>query len=208
MGLLFGLVLASSWLIAKEIDIRKPIAMLALLVGLVTALVVTMSTPMPIEPSFTYVFFAGAIAICAMILPGISGSFILLLLGLYGFILESVKGFDIDIILTFVAGCGVGLLSFVHLLSWLLRRYRSATMALLTGFLVGSLNALWPWKQVISTYVSSKGSKPLEQVNIWPEHYSVLNQGDNQLIWAIAMMIMGLLFVIVLDKFSHSGECT
>lgn len=203
----FGLVLASAWFVGKVINKRCPISWLAFLSGLAIAFSITMTTAVHVEPKNSYIFFAGAIAICAMILPGISGSFILLLLGLYGFIISSIKSFDIGVIALFLAGCLCGLLSFVHLLSFLLKRFYSITMALLTGFLLGSLNTLWPWKQVLEVYVKSDGTeKPWLQANVWPWQFEQLTGQPNQLVWVLLAAVLGFSLVWLLEKLSNSSD--
>lgn len=204
----FGLVAASAVHIAREINFRSVPSLFTFLLGLGLAVVITSSNPVQVEPSHLKVFAAGAVAICAMILPGISGSFILLLLGLYGFVLESVKALDVGVLLFFMAGCIGGLLSFVHLLSWLLHHYRSVSIALLTGFLLGSLNALWPWKQVLEYYESSKGLKPLVQQNVWPADYATVTQQDPMLLACIVLAIVGMLVVLGLELISKSENNT
>jgi putative membrane protein len=199
-------VAASSILIGKASKLTELKSIMALLVGLVIALWVTMATPQQVTPDKLTIFFAGSIAICAMILPGISGSFILVLLGLYAFILEAVKALDIGVALVFVAGCASGLLSFVHVLSWLLKRYHDMTMALLTGFLIGSLNALWPWKQVLEYYPSSKGPKPLVQENVLPWQFFELTGQQPMLAAAIVAVVLGLALVLLLERVSQKAE--
>jgi len=198
----FGLVAASAVHIAKHIEFKSALSVFMSIVGLVLAFYLTTSRPISIEPSYWAIFAAGAIAICAMILPGISGSFILLLLGLYGFILTAVKTVDLQILALFIGGCLVGLLSFVHILSWLLNAYRSPTIALLTGFLIGSLNALWPWKQALEFYQSSEGLKPLVQQNIMPAHYTLITGQDAMLPACAALAVLGVIVVLCLERFS------
>mgnify|MGYP003676983682 CR=1 FL=1 len=115
------------------------------------------------------IFVAKTITKCAMVLPGISGSFILVLLGKYAYIIESLSQFKLDVIALFGVGCVTGLLSFSHLLSWLLKSYHNLTMAILTGFMIGSLNKIWPWKKTLSYMTDRHGEqKPLEQINLLP----------------------------------------
>lgn len=200
----FGLVLASTWLVGKSINFRCPMSLLALLVGFIVAFAITLSPAVAVEPTLLKVYFAGALAICAMVLPGISGSFILLLLGLYAFIIEAIKGFDIAVIAVFAMGCATGLFSFVHLLSWLLKRFHSMTIALLTGFLAGSLNALWPWKQVLSSYQSTSGKiKAIEQTNVLPATFERIQGLESNLGLAIATCLLGLILVVLLEKISQ-----
>lgn len=201
----FGLVVASGIHIAKEINFTCILSVVMMFFGAAIAYLITSSQPVQIEPSHLKIFAAGAIAICAMILPGISGSFILVLLGLYGFIIESVKALDVEVIVIFLSGCVTGLLSFVHLLSWLLKKYRSISIALLTGFLFGSLNALWPWKRVIEYYQASKGLKPLLQENILPAQYVAVTGQDAMLLPCLFMMFVGVALVLGLEKITDNN---
>lgn len=130
-----------------------------------------MLKPLHLEPTYINVLISGAIAICAMILPGISGSFILLLIGMYAPVLGAVKTFQLDILLIFLTGCVIGLLSFSHILSWLLRRYRDVTLTFLTGLMLGTLPKIWPWKETLSWRVNSSG----EQVPLLQRNYHRLN---------------------------------
>ena len=116
-----------------------------------------------------FIFLCGVIAICAMILPGISGSFILVLLGKYFFIMDAVKTLDVVVIAVFGAGACIGITSFSRILSYALAHFRNITLAVLTGFMLGSLNKVWPWKEVVETFVDSHGEvKPLIETNILP----------------------------------------
>lgn len=203
----FGLVAASAIYIAKELRLSAWSNWLMLGVGFILAFFLTSSVPLQVEPTNLKVFAAGAIAICAMILPGISGSFILLLLGMYGFILTAVKDFNVAIILIFIAGCGTGLLSFVHLLSWLLKAYRMQSISVLTGFLLGSLNALWPWKHVLEFYISSHGiPKPLIQQNVLPQQFAELTQQDPMFAYCVLLALAGAAVVLGLEFVTRSPE--
>ena len=200
----FGLVVASTIHMSKQLNVKCPVSIGCFIVGAGVAFFITSITPSQMEPSHLKVFAAGAVAICAMILPGISGSFILLLLGMYAFIIEAIKSFDLGIIAVFLVGCVTGLLCFVHLLSWLLHHYRSMALSLLTGFLLGSLNALWPWKHVLTFYESRKGLKPLAQENVLPSDYLSLTGNDPMLLACIVVAILGLMVVLGLERLSHS----
>jgi putative membrane protein len=147
---------------------------------------------------------AGAIAICAMILPGISGSFILLLIGMYTPVLAAVKGFQIDILLLFLSGCVIGLLSFSHVLSWLLRSFRDVTLVFLTGLMIGTLPKIWPWKETISWRTNSKGEQvPLIQENLSPFEFESITSQPSQLVLAVIMMMAAILLVLGLEKFAE-----
>ena len=141
---------------------------LALVSGAVIAAFIRLASPTSIEPTTLIIFGAGSIAICAMILPGISGSFILLLMGLYEPVLGAVRSGDIVLLGTFAAGAGLGLMLFSRVLSWLLHHYEHTLMALLTGFMAGSLVKVWPWKETITWYTHKGIEKPLLQENILP----------------------------------------
>lgn len=133
-------------------------------------------------------FLAGAVAICAMILPGISGSFILVLLGMYAPVLAAVKQFELSLLLAFVAGCAVGLLSFVHLLKWLLHRFHDPVMGLLAGFMVGSVNKLWPWRVEVAD--------SLVQHNVLPAAYEQATGLSAMLPAAALALCVGVALVV------------
>ncbi|GAM63258.1 membrane protein [Vibrio ishigakensis] len=144
---------------------------------------------------------AGAIAICAMILPGISGSFILLLIGMYAPVLAAVKGFQIDILALFLVGCVGGLLSFSHLLSWLLKRFRDFTLMFLVGLMIGTLPKIWPWKQTLTWRTNSSGEQvPLIQENLTPHTFESIFNTSSQLPLAIVMMLVAIGMVLALEK--------
>jgi putative membrane protein len=195
----FGLILSSIYLVGKKVPKWDLPKIAGLIIGTVGAFYITLLPPMENPTALWYVFISGAIAICAMILPGISGSFILLLLGSYELILTSIKDLKLTIITVFASGCIVGLISFSKLLSWMFKKYHDLTIAILTGFLIGSLNKIWPWKETISTRLNSHGKTvPFIQNNILPSEFN----GDNQLIFAIIMAIVGLGLILALEKFS------
>ena len=136
-------------------------------------------------------FLGGALAICAMILPGISGSFILLLLGLYPSVLAAVEQGDWPLLLAFMAGCACGLLAFVRLLKWLLARHHDTVMALLGGFMAGSLVKLWPWRLSVEGGVGDRW--------LWPAEYARAVQGSSELPAALVMTAVGLVLVWLLS---------
>lgn len=190
----FGLVLASTWFVSKDIKEWNWKTILAFIVGAAVAYYITVATPAETPTNLLFIFLCGAIAICAMILPGISGSFILVLLGKYFFIMEAVKTFNIKIILVFAAGALIGITTFSRLLSFALKHFRNITLSVLTGFMLGSLNKVWPWKETVQTYVDSHGVvKTLVETNILPNVY----------VWeAAVLMVVGFLLVYLLEKLS------
>jgi putative membrane protein len=203
-GFFFGLVLASTIYIGRGLPLKQLTVWSAFIIGVLVASGISIAKPVQLPNEWWMAFIAGAIAICAMILPGISGSFILLLMGLYTFILRSLIEANFVIIFCFVAGCAVGLLAFSHVLSWLLREYHNATMALLTGFLLGSLKIVWPWKQTVETLVNRHGEVvPVRQENLLPGDYGQLVGGDPQTWSVIALAAIGLLLIFSIEYLAH-----
>lgn len=203
----FGLILVSVYHILRQVE-RKDVPRFALLLlGIVFAYSITVLKPLHLEPTSLNVLLAGAIAICAMILPGISGSFILLLIGMYAPVLGAVKNVQLDILGLFLAGCVAGLLTFSHVLSWLLRRFRDFTLMFLTGLMIGTLPKIWPWKETISWRLNSKGEQvPLVQHNLSPFEFESLTSQPSQLGLAIAMALLAFALVLGLEKFAEANQ--
>jgi len=196
----FGLILVSTHLVVREIQRWNWTRVVSLILGAVFAYWITVASPLQLGHDPLSLFFAGAIAICAMILPGISGSFILVLLGLYSFVLTAVKGLDITVLLIFASGCLVGIVSFAGGLRWLLARWRDLTLAFLTGLMIGSLNKIWPWKETLTWRTDRHGEQvPLLQANLWPQQFAEISGHDPQLLLAVALAITGILLVLGLE---------
>ena len=187
----FGLVLASTWFVSREVTRWDVKSIVGFVVGAVGAWFIAVMTPAETPSALWFIFLCGAIAICAMILPGISGSFILVLLGKYFYIMEAVKTLNLPVMLVFIAGAAIGISLFSHALSYALHRFHNVTIAVLSGFMLGSLNKVWPWKETIETYVDSHGEvRPLIEANILPDH----------LVWeGIALAVAGFALVCVLE---------
>jgi len=199
----FGLIVASILFISKQIKKWSITTVFTGLIGAFIAYYLTTLPPLGNTESELFLFFAGAIAICAMILPGISGAFILVILGAYQTVAEAVHQMDIKKILIFGLGTIVGLLSFSRLLKWLFSHYHDITLALLSGFILGSLNKVWPWKKTLSYRINSKGlQEPLTQQSISPFTFEDLNNTDHRLFLAIILMITGFLTIFILEKLS------
>lgn len=190
----FGLILASAWVLAKSLENGLAKNALFLIAGFAFAWVLSSQLPSYVDPSLLFVFIAGSIAICAMVLPGISGSFMLLLMGIYLPVLEAIDARNIPFLLTFVAGCLLGLLSFVHFLSWLLKRYYNQTFAVLIGFLIGSLKLLWPWKEYKTLEI--QGQVLEYGTNVSPDVYAGLGQYPALLIPCISLVFLGIMLVL------------
>ncbi len=165
--------------------------------GVMVVFLISIAKPSQLPGDWWVLFAGGFIAICAMILPGISGSFILLLLGLYSVFLDAVNSMDIVAIASFGAGCVAGLLAFSQFLSWLLDNYLKATIATLVGFLVGSLNVTWPWKQTLEAVINRHGEEvPLVQQNVLPWNYATLTGLESELLTVILFSIFGFFLVL------------
>ncbi|MFN3770776.1 MAG: DUF368 domain-containing protein [Ectopseudomonas guguanensis] len=196
----FGLILVSTYLVGREIGRWNWSRAVSFVLGLALAYWITVAAPMQWGSDLPTLFLAGAIAICAMILPGISGSFILLLLGLYSVVLGAVKDLNLLVLAVFASGCLVGLLSFARLLSWLLSRWRDLSLAFLCGLMLGSLNKVWPWKETLTWRVDSKGEQvPLLQNNLLPGQFADISGQDPQLLFAVVLAIGGIVLVLGLE---------
>ncbi len=196
----FGLIVASAVVVSKKITRWNGAVVLAGLVGTVAAYFITVMSPTQTPEAYWFIFLSGAIAICAMILPGISGSFLLVLLAKYEFILNAVKDLRIDVVATFAVGCVTGILAFSHVLNWMLKRYHNLTVALLTGFMIGSLNKVWPWKETITTYTDRHGVvKPLVQENVLPTDYLQLTGQEPYLLYGVLLAVAGFALVYLID---------
>ena len=196
----FGLVIASTVYVAKTIKKWNASAVFSGIAGIIAAYFITIISPAEANTAYWFIFLSGAVAICAMILPGISGSFILVLLGMYRFILEAVGNLQITVILTFIAGAVAGITAFSNVLSWLLRKYRNQTIALLAGFMVGSLNKVWPWKHVAEAFIGSNGEvKPLVEKNVLPAVYEQITGNHAFLFGAVMLAVAGFALIFVIE---------
>lgn len=193
----FGLILASCYFVGKQVKTWNFSKVMALIIGTLSIYFVTLLGPAETSTSYWFIFISGMLAICAMILPGISGAFILVLLGKYAYIIESLSDLNLAVVASFGTGCIAGLLSFSHLLSFLLRKYHDLTIALLCGFMVGSLNKIWPWKNTLSWGFDRHGDRiPVNQENVLPNQ---LLDGEPQIISALALAGIGFALIFVLE---------
>lgn len=202
-ALFFGLVLASSFILLRQIAQWSVIRGVCLLVGIAIAVGVSLLKPAQLPDVWWVLSLAGSIAICAMILPGISGGFLLLLMGLYSTVVAAVSEFQMGVLLPFALGCGVGLLAFSHLLSWLLHRWKNETMALLTGVLLGSLKIIWPWKNTIESIQNRHGEWiPVVQENLMPLTYTQITGQYSEWPIALGVGLVGVALVSVVELFA------
>jgi len=200
-SLFFGLIAASVVVVGKKVDHIAGAAGLSLAGGILIAHLIVNIIPLATPEALWFIFLSGFIAICAMILPGLSGAFILLILGKYEFITATLKNpFVIDklaIILVFCMGCLAGLTSFTRLLNYLLSKWHNLTLAFLTGLMIGSMQKIWPWKEILETIVIRGKEHVIASRNILPQTF------DSQLFLAIALIVIGFTSVILLERLSE-----
>ncbi|WP_156507582.1 DUF368 domain-containing protein [Halioglobus sp. HI00S01] len=197
----FGLILASSLVLLKQVPAWNMGRLVCLAAGIAVAVTIALAPMVNLDFGLPGVFLAGFLAICAMILPGISGSFILVLIGMYGPTLLAVKSLDLAYLGVLATGAVFGLMVFSRLLHWLLKRFHEATMALLTGFLFGSLLVVWPWKRVLAWVESSSGGlKPAQQVPVLPDSFLVQTGTDPQTLLCMALMVFGFCLVWLVER--------
>lgn len=191
----FGLVIASTFIVLKRIVRWDLTDKIAFIISMIASYIVVGAVPIETPNNYPFIFFSGMIAICAMILPGISGSFILLLLGKYQQILAAVTQRDILTLVVFAAGCGVGIALFSRLLSWLFAKHHDISIAVLAGIMIGSVRKIWPWKEVVLTRINSHGVEvPFIEKNILPPSFDV------SFLFCVILAIIGITIIIYMDK--------
>ncbi len=200
----FGLVLASIIYIGKQISKWNTKAIIILIIGAFVAYYITTLNPLVTEnSSLLFMFLAGSIAICAMILPGISGAFIMVLLGAYKPILSALNDRDYKTVATVFLGAIVGLLVFSKILKWMFTNYKNYTLAILTGFIVGSLNKIWPWKETLTWRINSHDLEvPFKQQSVSPFSFD----GDPKLMFAIILAFVGFGLILLMEKLAVKKE--
>jgi putative membrane protein len=206
-GLFFGLIVGSIWVVFSHLKQWQRGHWALLLIGTLVAFFVTSLTPAETPDALWFVGLSGMIAITAMILPGISGSFILLLLGQYATILGAVTEMDLVVLGTFAAGAVLGLMVFTRLLKSLFRRFHDATVVTLCGFMIGSLNALWPWQIEREVWIRPDGEvKVLATEKVLPSTYALETGGDAQLVLVLTLLVSGLAAVLLLHWIAERGQ--
>lgn len=190
----FGLVLSSIFTVSKRVSAWGVQTIAATIIGTVAAYIIVGLVPVQTPEEAWFLFLSGAIAICAMILPGISGSFILVLLGKYQYVLSAVNQRDFVTLFIVAAGAGVGIVSFAQILGWLFKRYHDATVAVLIGLMLGSLRKIWPWKETVSYILDRHNEQiPTVQNNILPAAWT------GEVTYALILAIVGFAVVLTLD---------
>ncbi len=197
----FGLILVSSPLIMRDIKRWNMVTAISFVLGVAIAYGITVLSPTETPTNLFFIFFCGALAICAMILPGISGAFVLLLIGKYEYMINALITFDLPVMLVFATGCFLGLVGFSHVLSWVLEHYRFPTLALLAGFMIGSLNKVWPWKEVVAYRLNHEGVQiPAFDKSVLPGRFLEVTGQDPQVFYAILFAAAGIFLVVSIEK--------
>ena len=187
----FGLILASIWYVGKTVERWNAGAVIFLLIGVAFAAGISLFSQATPNDNVWYLLLCGVVATCSMMLPGLSGSFVLVLMGNYELIfVDGVNTMNLQILLPVAVGALIGLIAFSRLLSWVLKNYRNVTIALLTGFVIGSLNLLWPWQKAV---YNEAGDTILRYRKYIPDHWS------SEVIWSVVFVLAGVLTIILLE---------
>jgi putative membrane protein len=200
----FGLIIASIWLVGKTISTYNTTVILFIILGTAIAASITILSPARENDSFLYLVICGVVAICSMILPGISGSFVLVLMGNYALVLRSITELNITNLAAIAIGCAIGLPAFSHLLSWLYKQYKNQTIAVLTGFILGSLAVIWPWKLSFDNTGSLLSANEFGAL-LTPDskvfsYERIMPDLDGLFVVAIIIAVLGFLSIYILEK--------
>jgi putative membrane protein len=195
----FGMILVSIYYVGITIDKFNWKVLVSFVIGTAIALLIAFGTPAKENSNFIYLMICGAVATCSMILPGLSGSFVLVLMGNYQLIMiDAVNDLNLKILLPVVVGGVVGLLAFSHLLSWIFKNYRDITIAVLTGFILGSMPIIWPWKNDVVTYFGSEA-----KVTGYEYYLPELNLDFSI---ALVIMLIGAALIVLTEKMAKKGN--
>ncbi|MBO1884385.1 DUF368 domain-containing protein [Capnocytophaga sp. Marseille-Q4570] len=199
----FGLMVASVLFLMKEIERWNFGSIMVMLLAGAIAYIITVIPPLVngSNENVFFIFLCGALAICAMILPGISGAFILVLLGAYHTVLDALSSWNFKIILIFGMGALTGILSFSKALKWLFAKYRNLTFAGLTGFIIGSLNKVWPWKETLQT--DPLNGSVIHEKSVLPSTFEMITHNDAQVVTALLLAIVGFFVIYGIEKWSN-----
>ncbi len=200
MAFFFGLIVLSVVYVAKRVTRWDTTAFIALLAGIIIAVAIALLAPASENDSTFYVFLCGVMAISSMILPGLSGSFVLIMMGNYALVLSAINTFSLNILIPLALGCGFGLIAFSHILAWVFKRYANQTLALMTGFVVGSLVVIWPWKEAISRTVERVGKPPKEVVTSYEWFMPLMSDANTWI--AVALMVLGALAIAIMERYA------
>ena len=199
----FGLVLASSFLMLRQVERKQAAQLIVLAVGLAVGLVLQRLVPVTVVPTPAMLFLGGAIAVCAWILPGISGSFLLLLLGLYGGVIDAVANLRLLELAPLGLGAALGLIAFANVLKLLFHRAKDWILMFLTGLMLGTLVRLWPWQQVLQYQLQAGATekRPLISEPVWPTAYESLTGQPAEVVLALSALCAGGAAVVLFERF-------
>jgi len=204
MAFFFGLIALSIVQVAKRVSIWNTSAIVSLICGSLIAISIAFLAPASENDNGFYVFLCGVFAISSMILPGLSGSFVLILMGNYALILGAISALSMGILLPLALGCVVGIVAFSHVLSWVFKKFPDQTLALMTGFVIGSLVVIWPWKEAITRMVERVGKPPREVVTSYEWFMPVISAASTWI--AVALMLLGALAIYLMERFANESD--
>lgn len=199
MAFFFGLILLSILYVARGVRQWSMPTILALVIGTAVAMGIAMLAPASQNDGMAYLFLCGVLAISSMILPGLSGSFVLILLGNYALVLGAISSFSLSVLIPLALGCAFGLVAFSHILSWVFKRFADVTLAVMTGFVIGSLVVIWPWKNAITHTVERVGKPPREVVTSY--EWFLPNLADSSTWIAILLMLVGAAGIALMERY-------
>ncbi len=204
MAFFFGLIFVSVYFVGKTVRQWGASSVCLLLLGAAIATGIALLVPASENNSFFYVFLCGIVAMCSMILPGLSGSFVLIIMGNYGLILAAIGNADLQILIPLALGCVFGMIAFSHALSWIFKHYHDQTIALMTGFIAGSLAIIWPWKNTLTDSIVRDGKPPKEVVTGY--EWFMPAATDRITLFAMLLIFAGAATVFLMEKFARTGN--
>lgn len=199
MAFFFGLILLSILYVARGVTHWSLPAIAALVIGTTVAMGIAMLAPASQNDGMAYLFLCGVLAISSMILPGLSGSFVLILLGNYALVLGAISSFSLSVLIPLALGCAFGLVAFSHVLAWVFKRFADITLAVMTGFVIGSLVVIWPWKNAITHTVERVGKAPREVVTSYEWFLPDLAHSSTWV--AILLMLVGAAGIALMERY-------
>lgn len=204
MAFFFGLILLSIYYVGRTVERWSVPSIVMLVLGMVTAVTIALLAPANENAGFIYVFVCGVVAISSMILPGLSGSFVLIIMGNYALVLSAINTMNLSVLIPLALGCVIGLMLFSRLLAWVFTRYHDMTIALMTGFVIGSLVVIWPWKTALTSSIVRVG-KPDKEV-ITGYDWLLPSLSDSGTWFAVALMLVGALAIAAMERFANDKK--
>lgn len=204
MAFFFGLILLSVFFVGKTVRQWGLTSIIMFALGTAIAVGIALLAPATENNSFFYVFLCGIVAMCSMILPGLSGSFVLIIMGNYALILAAIGSADLSVLLPLALGCAFGIIAFSHVLSWIFKKFHDQTIALMTGFIAGSLAIIWPWKNTLTESLIRDGKPPKEVVTGY--EWFLPSLSDTNTWVALSLIIIGGVSIYLLEKFSDNDN--